>query len=262
MKKQLLSALLASAFLAAALPASAQNLATVNGVAIPEARYNFFIEQFEQSGRPKTPELEAQVKEELIRRAVFEQAATKLKLEDSKEFKEEMDLARQTFLIRALFQKHQKDHPVTEAAIKAEYDKLVEANKGKEYNSAHILVESEDEAKAIIADLKKDAKKFEAIAKDKSKDPGSGSKGGDLGWARPDLYVPEFGEALQKLKKGDITQEPVKTQFGYHILQLKDVRDSKPPELSAVQPQIEESLAQQQLTKYQEDLYKAAKIEQ
>ncbi|THT99685.1 peptidylprolyl isomerase [Lampropedia puyangensis] len=261
MKKQLLSVLLASAFLGAALPASAQTLATVNGVAIPEARYNFFIEQFEQSGRPKTPELEAQVKEELIRRAVFEQAASKLKLEDSKEFKEEMDLARQTFLIRALFQKYQKDHPVTEAAIKAEYDKFVAANKGQEYNSAHILVDKEDDAKAIIAELKKDPKKFESIAKEKSKDPGSGAKGGELGWSRPDAYVPEFADALKKLKKGEITQEPVKTQFGYHILQLKDLRDSKPPELSAVKSQIEETLAQQQLTEYQEKLYKEAKIE-
>lgn len=262
MKKQLLCAALAGALAATVLPASAKDLAVVNGEAIPQARYDFFIKQFEEVGRPKTPELEAQVKEELIRRAVFEQEAKKLKLEDSQAFKEEMALARQTFLIRALFQKHQKDNPITDKAIKAEYDKFVEQQKGFEYQSAHILVEKEEEAKAIIADLKKDFSKFEAIAKEKSKDPGSGAKGGDLGWQRAETYVPEFAEALTKLEKGKFTQEPVKTEYGWHILHLKDKRESKPPTLDALKPQIEQHLAQQQLAEFQEKLYKAAKIEQ
>lgn len=261
MKKQLLSVLLAGSFAAMALPASAQNLATVNGVAIPQARYDFFINQFEQAGQKKTPELEAHVKEELIRRAVFEQEAQKLGLEKTDAFKEEMELARQTFLIRALFQKYQKDNPVSDAAVKAEYDKYVAENKGKEYHSSHILVETEEEAKAIIADLKKDASKFEAIAKEKSKDPGSGANGGDLGWSRPEAYVPEFGEALKKLSKGKMTETPVKTQFGWHILKLKDSRDIQPPKLEDVKSQIQEALGQKQLAEFQEKLYKAAKIE-
>ncbi|RMX08278.1 peptidylprolyl isomerase [Corticibacter populi] len=261
MKKQLLSALLASVCFGAAVPAMAQNLAVVNGQAIPQARYDYFIDQFVKAGREKTPELEQHVKEELVRRAVYEQEAAKLGLDKTQDFQQEMDLARQTLLIRALFQKEQQEHPITDAAVKAEYDKFVAANKGTEYHSAHILVETEDEAKAIIADLKKDAKKFEALAKEKSKDPGSGSNGGDLGWSRPEAYVPEFGEALAKLKKGEISDTPVKTQFGWHVLQLKDTRPVQPPALDAVKPQIQQALAEQQLVEYQEKLYKAAKID-
>ncbi|KKW68426.1 peptidylprolyl isomerase [Lampropedia cohaerens] len=262
MKKHLLSALLATTFVAATLPASAaENLAVVNGQPIPQARYDFFIDQFKQAGRETTPELQQHVQEELIRRAVFEQEALKHKLDQSEAFKEEMALAHQTFLIRALFQKHQQENPITEAAIKAEYDKFVAANQGTEYNAAHILVESEDEAKAILAQLKKDPSKFAEIAKEKSQDPGSGSRGGDLGWSRADVYVPEFGQALTKLKKGELTAEPVKTQFGWHILKLNDTREAQPPALDAVRDQIEEALAQQQLVEYQEQLFKQAKIE-
>lgn len=261
MKKQILSVLLAGAFAGASLPVAAENLAVVNGQPIPQARYDFFIEQFNQAGRETTPELEEHVKEELVRRAVFEQEAAKQGLDKSQAFQEEMALAHQTFLIRALFQKYQQENPITDAAVQAEYDQFVEANKGTEFNSAHILVEDEDEAKAIIAELQKDADKFAEIAKEKSKDPGSGSRGGDLGWSRADVYVPEFGEALGKLKKGEITQAPVQTQFGWHVLKLNDTRDAEPPALDAVRPQIEEALGQQQLVEYQERLFKEAKIE-
>jgi hypothetical protein len=118
-----------------------------------------------------------------------------------------MDMARQTVLIRALFEDFQKKNPVTDAEAKAEYDKFVEANGGKEYKASHILVESEDRAKAIIAEVKA-GKKFEDIAKKESKDPGSGARGGDLDWANPNNYVPEFTEALIKLKKGEMTDAP------------------------------------------------------
>lgn len=260
MKKQVLSVLLASALLGAAAPAAAQNLAVVNGKPIAQAQFDYFIGQFVQSGRERTPELETHVKDELIRRAVYEQAALKDGLEKDKDFQQELALARQTLLIRALFLKEQKANPVTDAEIKAEYDRFVEANKGDEYHTAHILVETEEEAKAIIATLKKDPKKFEALAKEKSKDPGSATRGGDLGWANPATFVPEFSEAMVKLEKGKFTQEPVKTQFGWHILQLKDSRAAKPPALDAVKPQIEQALAEQKLADLQEKLYKAAKI--
>lgn len=261
MKKQVLSVLLASALVGAAAPALAQNLAVVNGKAVPQARYDYFIKQFEQSGRERTPELEQNVKEELLRREVYEQAALKDGLDKSADFKQEIDLARQTLLIRALFLKEQKANPVTDAEIKAEYDKFVAANKGNEYQTSHILVETEDEAKAIIADLKKDVKKFEQLAKDKSKDPGSAARGGDLGWANPATFVPEFSEAMTKLEKGKFTTEPVKTQFGWHVLLLKDSREAKPPALDAVKPQIEQALGEQKLADFQEKLYKAAKID-
>jgi peptidyl-prolyl cis-trans isomerase C len=171
-----------------------------------------------------------------------------------------MELARQTILIRALFEDFQKKNPVTDAEAKAEYDKAVAANSGKDYKASHILVESEDRAKAIIAEIKA-GKKFEDIAKKESKDPGSGARGGDLDWANPGNYVPEFSEALIKLEKGGMTQEPVKTQFGYHIIRLDDARQAELPKFEEVKPQIVQQLQQQKLAQFQESLREKAKIQ-
>jgi len=261
MKKNLLSGLVAAAVLgAAALPVSAQNIAIVNGKAVPKERAEVLKQQVERSGRPVTPELENQIKEEVIAREIFMQEAQKRGLEASADYKAQMELARQTILIRELFADYQKTHPVTDEEIKAEYDKFVAANAGKEYKASHILVEKEDEAKAIIASLKKGGK-FEDIAKKQSKDPGSGARGGDLDWANPSSYVPEFTEALVKLEKGKVTQTPVKSQFGWHVIRLDDVREAQLPKLEDVKPQVAQQLQQQKLMKFQEDLRAKAKVE-
>ncbi len=261
MKKQLLSGLVAAAVLGTmALPVAAQNLAIVNGKAVPKERVETLKQQVERSGRPISPEMENQIKEEVIAREIFMQEAQKRGLEASSDYKAQMELARQTILIRELFVDFQKTNPVTDAEIQAEYDKFVAANAGKEYKASHILVAKEDEAKAIIASLKKGAK-FEDIAKKQSKDPGSGARGGDLDWASPSSYVPEFTEALVKLSKGQTTQTPVKSQFGWHIIRLDDVRDAQLPKLDEVKPQIAQQLQQQKLAKFQEDLRSKAKVE-
>ena len=153
-----------------------------------------------------------------------------------------------------------KNNVVTDADVNAEYDKFAAANIGKDYRARHILVEKEDAAKAIIAQLKKGGK-FEDIAKKSSKDPGSGANGGDLDWAPASNYVGEFGAALLSLEKGKMTETPVKTQFGYHIIRLDDVRDAQLPKFDDVKPQITEQLTQQKLVKYQEELRAKAKIE-
>ena len=261
MKKQLLSGLVAAAVLGTmALPVSAQNLAIVNGKAVPKERAEVLKKQVERSGRPVTPEIEGQIKEEVIAREVFMQEAQKRGLEASADYKTQMELARQTILIRELFADYQKKNPVTDADIKAEYDKFVAANSGKEYKASHILVEKEEDAKAIIASINKGAK-FEDIAKKQSKDPGSGAKGGDLDWAAPTNYVGEFSEAMVKLEKGKMTETPVKSQFGYHIIRLDDVREAQLPKLEDVKPQVAEQLQQQKLVKFQEDLRAKAKIQ-
>ena len=261
MKKQLLSGLVAAAVLGTmALPVSAQNLAIVNGKAVPKERLEVLKKQVERSGRPVTPEIEGQIKEEVIAREVFMQEAQKRGLEASADYKAQMELARQTILIRELFADYQKKNPVTDADIKAEYDKFVAANGGKEYKASHILVEKEDEAKAIVASINKGAK-FEDIAKKQSKDPGSGAKGGDLDWAAPANYVGEFSDAMVKLEKGKMTETPVKSQFGYHIIRLDDVREAQLPKLEEVKPQVAEQLQQQKLVKFQEDLRAKAKIQ-
>ncbi len=261
MKKKLLSGLVAAAMLGTVvLPVSAQNIAIVNGKAVPKERADALKQQVERSGRPVTPEVEGQIKEEVIAREIFMQEAQKRGLEGSADYKAQMELARQTILIRELFVDYQKSNPVTDAEIQAEYDKFAAANSGKEYKASHILVEKEDEAKAIIASLKKGAK-FADIAKKQSKDPGSGARGGDLDWASPNSYVPEFTEALVKLEKGKTTQTPVKSQFGWHVIRLDDVREAQLPKLEEVKPQIAQQLQQQKLAKFQEDLRTKAKVE-
>ena len=259
MKKHLLAAI-AAATLCAALPALAQNIAIVNGKPVPKARADALAAQVTKSGRPITPEVSNQIKDEVIAREIFMQEAGKRGLEGSDDYKNQMELARQTILIRALFADFQDKNPVTDADAKAEYDKYVAANAGKEYRARHILVAKEEEAKAIIANLKKGAK-FEDLAKKQSKDPGSGANGGDLDWANAKSYVPEFSEAMVKLTKGQTTQAPVKSQFGFHVIRLDDVRDAQLPKFDDVKAQIQQQMQQERLSKFQDDLRTKAKVE-
>jgi peptidyl-prolyl cis-trans isomerase C len=243
-----------------AVPALAQNLAVVNGKPVPSSRVNALKQQVEASGRPVTPEVLAQIKEELIAREVFMQEAKKRGLDASDEYKTQIELARQTILIRQLFADFQKKNLVTDADIKGEYDKFVAANGGKEYRARHILVEKEDEALALIAQIKKGGS-FEDLAKKASKDPGSGANGGDLDWAAAGSYVPEFSGAMVKLDKGQMTDTPVKSQFGFHIIRVDDVREAQLPKLEEVKPQIAQQLQQQKLSSFQDALRAKAKIQ-
>ena len=254
------SKLAVSLMAALSLSAWSQNLAIVNGKPVPSSRVEALKQQVERSGRPVTPEILAQIKEELIAREVFMQEARKRGLETSEDYKAQIELARQSLLIRELFASFQKKNPVTEAEIKAEYDKFVAANGGKEYRARHILVDKEDEAKALIADIKKGAK-FEDLAKKASKDPGSGANGGDLDWANAASYVPEFSNAMVKLEKGQMTDTPIKSQFGFHVIRVDDVREAQLPKLEEVKPQITQQLTQAKLAKYQDDLRAKAKVQ-
>jgi peptidyl-prolyl cis-trans isomerase C len=259
MKHFFLSAV-AAATLAIALPVSAQNLAIVNGKPVPKSRMDVLTSQLQRAGRPVGPEVQDQLKQEVIAREIFMQEAQKRGLDASDDYKAQLELARQTILIRELFADYQKNNPVSDAEIQAEYDKFVAANGGKEYHARHILVENEADAKQIIADIKK-GKKFEDIAKAKSKDPGSAPNGGDLDWATAASYVPEFSQAMIKLGKGQMTQEPVKTQFGWHVIRVDEIREAQLPKLEEVKPQIAQQLQQQKLAKFQEDLRAKAKVE-
>jgi len=144
--------------------------------------------------------------------------------------------------------------------VKAEYDRFVAANSGKEFKARHILVEKEELAKSLIAQIKKGAK-FEDLAKKNSKDPGSGAKGGDLDWANPNNYVKEFSEAMVALGKGKMTDAPVKTQFGYHIIRVDDIREAQLPKFEDVKPQVAQQMQQQRMAKFQEELRGKAKVE-
>jgi len=257
MKKQMLAATLV-ALLAA--PAFAQNIAVVNGKSVPTARLNALKAQIEKSGRPVTDDMMGQLKDEIIAREIFMQEARKRGLDASDEYKAQLELARQTILIRELFADFQKKNPVTDAEIQGEYDKFVAANGGKEYRARHILVESEDQAKALIAEIKKGGK-FEELAKKLSKDPGSGANGGDLDWAGASSYVAEFSAAMVKLDKGQMADSPVKSQFGWHIIRVDDIREAQLPKLEEVKPQIAQQLQQQKMGKFQDELRNKAKVQ-
>ena len=260
MKFQAWTATAATLLALYAAPATAQNIAIVNGKPVPTARVEALAQQVARSGRPVTPDMQSQVKEEVIAREVFSQAAQAMGLDGTDDFKAQMEEVKQSILIRTLFAAYQAKNPVSDADMKAEYDRYVAINAGKEYKARHILVEKEDQAKALLAQLKKGAK-FEDLAKKSSKDPGSAVKGGELDWANPASYVKEFSDALAALGKGKTTETPVKSQFGFHIIRLDDVREANMPKFDEVKPQISQHLTQQNLAKYQEELRSKAKIE-
>ncbi len=261
MKKQMVWSVVAAAVLTTlSVGVSAQNIAIVNGKAVPKTRMEALAQQVARSGRPITPDVEAQIKEEVIAREIFMQEAQKRGLDATDDYKAQIELAKQTILIRELFSKFQETNAVSDADIQAEYDKFVAANGGKEYRARHILVETEAQANAILASLKKNGK-FEDIAKKQSKDPGSGANGGDLDWSAPGSYVKEFSDAMVALKKGETSAAPVKSQFGFHIIRLDDVREAQLPKLEDVKPQIAQQLQQQRMANFQQELRAKAKVE-
>lgn len=238
----------------------AQNIALVNGKPVPKARLDAMLNQLAKQGQAPSPELEGKVKEQLVLREIFAQEAEKQGIAASKDYREQMEFARQSVLIQTLFADYEKKHPSTEAEARAEYDKIKAANGDKEYRARHILVETEDQAKALIEQLKKGGS-FEDLAKKNSKDPGSAENGGDLDWAAPGNYVPEFSEAMTKLQKGQYTPVPVKSQFGFHIIKLEDERATQFPSFDEVKAQIIQRNTQAKLAKYRDDLKSKAKTD-
>lgn len=237
--------------------AMAQNIAVVNGRAIPKARADLFMKELEKQGQQVTPELATLVRQELVDREILLQEAERRGLPAKPELKFQIDTARQQVLIQALVQDEMARNPINEPELKAEYDRLAKLQ-GDEYRARHILVESEDAAKAIIQKLGKGAK-FEELAKE-SKDPGSAAQGGDLNWASPSTFVKPFADALTALKKGELTQAPVQTQFGWHVIRLDDTRKAQIPAFDEVKDQLREGLQRRQLGALQERLKAKAKI--
>lgn len=258
MKKFALAAVIAAIVPAAAL---AQNIATVNGKPVPKARVESLIQQVTKSGQQqRSPELEAQVKDEVVRREIFMQAAEARGVPQTADFKAQMELARQMLLIRGLMEDFRTKNPISDADAQSEYDKFKAANPTNEYRARHILVEKEEEAKALIAQIKGGAN-FEELAKKNSKDTGSAANGGDLDFANPNNFVPEFSKAMVALQKGEMTQEPVKSQFGYHIIKLEDIRPATFPAFDDVKGQIKQRMEQQKMAEFQDSLIKKAKTD-
>jgi peptidyl-prolyl cis-trans isomerase C len=242
-----------------AIPAFAQNVATVNGKAIPAARVDQLVKQVVAQGKQTdSPQLREAIKRDLIGREVLIQEADKQGYGTRPEVKAQLENTRQSIIINAMLADHVKKNPVKDADIKAEYDKYKSQVGDKEYHARHILVATEAEAKDLITKLKAGGK-FEELAK-VSKD-GSAANGGDLDWSNPGSFVKPFSDAMVALKKGEITQTPVQTQYGFHVIKLEDSRPAKVPTLDEVKGQIGEALQQKKVAALREDLLKKAKIQ-
>jgi len=237
-----------------------KSAAMVNGVSIPQSRIDMRVKAATAQGQPDSPDLRKAIREDLINLEVLAQEAKKNGLDKNPDVIEQTQLAEASVLVGAYVQDYAKTHQITEDQMKQEYEKFKSTLGKEEYNVSHILVDTEDEAKAIIAQLGKKGK-FDKIAKAKSKDAGSAAKGGSLGWAVPSNFVPPFANAILSLKKGEYTKEPVKTQFGWHIVKLDDVRSLKVPTYEELKPQIQQKMQQQIVQDLIADLRSKAKIE-
>lgn len=231
---------------------AADPLATVNGAAIPAERATVILNEQLAQGAQNNAELQNAIREELIRREILGQAAISSGIDKRSDVATQLDLARQRILIGAYLESYLEKNPVTEAEIKTEYNTVKQRLGGTEYKPRHILVETEAEAKTVIDRLKA-GEEFAVIART-SKDPGSRERGGELGWSTPDQYVQPFAEALAALKKGEFSKTPVKSDFGYHVIKLDDLRDVDPPSLDEVKPQLTQYLEQQRVQKHMLDL--------
>jgi len=241
--------------------AAAGNKVVVNGVTIPQSRIDMMNRELNSQGQPDTPERQQAVREELVNREVLAQAAQKRGLDKNPDVQAQMEMAKQAVLVRALFESEVKAHPITDSDLQQQYEQFKQSMGTQEYKVRHILVDKEDDAKAIIADLNKGAD-FAKLAKEKSKDPGSKDNGGDLDWGPSARYVKAFADAVQSLKKGEMTQAPVKTDFGYHVIRLDDVRPLKVPEFAELKEQFRQRAQQQQIQKLVMDLRQRAKVEE
>ncbi|MFZ6871735.1 foldase protein PrsA [Undibacterium sp. Di27W] len=256
----------ASASASASATASASSTsnevaATVDGTPISKKQLDQIMQQQAGQGMPDTPETRKMIIDNLAMQLIVAKEAVKKGLDKSPEVADQLEMTRQSILANAYVKDYIKTATVSDEALKAEYDDFKSKNGGNEYKARHILVKTEAEAKDIIAKIKKDIKSFDGLAKSKSMDPGSKDKGGDLGWFNPRGMVPEFGAAVATLEKGKFTEEPVKSQFGYHVIVLDDSRPLTLPPLEEVKAGLSQQLQQKNMKKMLDDMKAKAKIE-
>jgi len=261
-----------AAVAAFALPAAAQQsakpaakaaagpVATVNGTAIPRARLDYMVQQQVQRGAPDNDRTRAAMRDDLINREVVVQAAVRAGITKRREVQTQLDMARQEVLVGAYLSEYLRKNEVTDAEVQKEYDRVRQQTGKSEYKARHILVETEEEAKRLIAELQKGGK-FDDLAKQSSKDEGTRELGGDLDWKIPSTFEKPFGDALVALEKGKFTSAPVRTRYGFHVIQLDDVRDVQFPSVAQVRPQLQQRLMRQKVEDLVRDLRAKAKVE-
>lgn len=239
---------------------SSKPIAVVNGVAIPQSQYNLLKLDRIQQGQPDNAQTEAALRDSLINAQILAQQATKMGLDKDPTMQTRLELMKTEMLAKAFLANYVKAHPISEAELKAQYEKVKALMGNKEYEVSHILVGSEAEAKKIIAELNSKKAKFEDLAKKESKDS-SAAKGGLIGWAAPSSLVKEFSDAMVQLKKGEYTKTPVHTQFGWHVIRVDNIRDLKVPPFSEVKDQLRGQMEQEMVKKEITDMRANAKVE-
>ena len=238
----------------------ADAVAKVNGVPVPKARVDAMVAQQQARGAPDNEQTRALVIDELVNREVMAQEAARSGIAKIPEVQTQIEIVRQEILINAFIRDWLRKHPPSDAELQQEYDRAKGQTGDKEYRARHILVESEEQAKGMIADLKKGAK-FDELASKNSKDTGTKERGGDLDWNVPGVFDKQFSEAMVKLEKGKYTETPVRTRFGFHVIQLDDVRDVKFPSFAEAKPRIQQQLVQGKVDQLVKGLRAKAKIE-
>ena len=214
-----------------------------------------------KAGRPDTPEARATIIDQLTLQVLLADEAIKQGLDKTPDVVQQIETVKQNVLANAYVEDFMKAHPVSDADVQAEYERIKVSMAGTQYKARHILLARESEAKDVIAKLTKDPGAFAKLAAERSTDHDSKDKGGDLGWFDLSRAAPEFGAAVSQLEKGKMTQEPVKTEIGYDVILLEDVKPIEVPPLADVKAQLTKQI-QQQNVKTQVDALKAtAKIE-
>jgi len=235
-------------------------VATVNGVQIPRQRLDLVVRQQTARGATDSEKVRAQVREALINNELLIQEANRSGIARKTEVQQQIDLTRQEVIANAMVGEYLRTRPVSEAEIQKEYDRAKAQTGDKEYKARHVLVATEEDAKSVLAELKKGGK-FDDIAQKRSLDEGTRPRGGDLDWNVPSNFDKAFADAMVKLEKGKMTEAPVRSRFGFHVIQLDDVRAVNFPPLAQVKPQIQQRLVGQRVETLIRELRAKAKIE-
>jgi peptidyl-prolyl cis-trans isomerase C len=239
---------------------AADSVATVNGKQIKQSVYDYIAKDATARGQKIDDQVKQAITNKLIDSEIVYQEAQKLGLDKQSDYVAREELSRRELLTSTYLQDFVKKNPISDADTKAAYEQYKKAYGDKEYSARHILVKTEAEAKDIIAKLAKGGD-FAKLAKEKSLDPGSKEKGGDLGWFSPATMVKPFSDAVASLAKGGVSTTPAQTQFGWHVIQLVDTRPAQPLTYDKVKDGLQKNIQQRNLEKMMTDLRAKAKIE-
>jgi len=229
-------------------PDDSKVLASVNGESITEKDYEDYL-RARQAQQPPIPDKDKEkqvVLDEMVNRVLLVQSAVDKKLDQELDVYFQIKRQRENVLARAMLRKYLSDNPISDEAVQKRFEQEMEKADKNEYHARHILVRGEEEAQDIIAQLKRGAS-FNALAQKQSIDVRSGKQGGDLGWFSQDVIVPEFFNAVKAMKKGEISQEPVKSDFGFHIIKFESSRPRKLPTFDQAKGNIRQLVQQERV---------------